>query len=154
MVFAEPRDHMEFLRQAPELFVRSDTHLVELWFSVPRNGQRTRSTIRQVDPVRQWKLSPMDLAPLDKWDSCTEAKEAMFIDTDTVAAPWTVIKSIHKKPRLEAMRHVLRLFDYPGKDLDVATEPDRLIVGPAAEVFEFGERPGRFPARSGRHPRA
>ncbi|GAA3231364.1 polyphosphate kinase 2 [Pseudonocardia petroleophila] len=154
MGFAEARDYMEFMREAPELermFVRSGIHLVKLWFSVSQNEQRTRFTIRQVDPVRQWKLSPMDLASLDKWESYTEAKEAMFFYTDTADAPWTVIKSNDKKrARLEAMRHVLRLFDYPGKDLDVAVEPDRLIVGPAAEVFEFGERPGHFPALSGR----
>ncbi|GAA2557104.1 polyphosphate kinase 2 [Pseudonocardia hydrocarbonoxydans] len=156
MGFAEPRDYMEFLREAPELermFVRSGIHLVKLWFSVSRDEQRTRFTIRQVDPVRQWKLSPMDLASLDKWDEYTEAKEAMFFytDTDTADAPWTVIKSNDKKrARLEAMRHVLRLFDYPGKDLDIATDPDPLIVGPAAEVFESGERPGHFPALSGR----
>jgi polyphosphate kinase len=128
------------------MLVRSGMHLVKLWFSVSRDEQRTRFAIRQVDPVRQWKLSPMDLASLDKWGDYTQAKEAMFFYTDTADAPWTVIKSNDKKrARLEAMRHVLRLFDYPGKALDVATDPDPLIVGPAAEIFEIGEQSGHFP---------
>ncbi len=149
MGFAEPRQYMKFLRSAPELermLVRSGIHLVKLWFSVSQNEQRTRFAIRQVDPVRQWKLSPMDLASLDKWEDYTEAKEAMFFYTDAADAPWTVIKSNDKKrARLEAMRHVLRLFDYPGKALDIATDPDPKIVGPAAELFEIGEGPGAFP---------
>ena len=143
MGFTDARNYMEFLRAAPELermLVRSGTHLVKLWFSVSRDEQRTRFLIRQVDPVRQWKLSPMDIASLDKWESYTEAKEAMFFYTDTADAPWTVIKSNDKKrARLEAMRHVLALFDYPDKDASVATPPDPLIVGPAAEIVEHGE---------------
>jgi polyphosphate kinase 2 len=157
MGFAQPQEYMEFLRQAPELermLVRSGIHLIKLWFSVTRNEQRTRFVIRQVDPVRQWKLSPMDLASLDKWDDYTEAKEAMFFYTDTADAPWTVIKSNDKKrARLEAMRFVLRRFDYPGKDLSVATDPDPLIVGPASSLFEFGEHPTHFPALT-MHPTA
>lgn len=155
MGFTEPKDYMEFLREAPDLermFVRSGIKLIKLWFSVSRNEQLTRFAIRQVDPVRQWKLSPMDLASLDKWDAYTEAKEAMFFYTDTADAPWTVIKSNDKKrARLEAMRYVLRQFDYPNKDLAIATDPDPLIVGPAAQLFEFGEQPGTFPPLAG-HP--
>ena len=154
MGFAEPREYMEFLRTTPELermLVRSGIALVKLWFSVSQNEQRTRFKIREVDPVRQWKLSPMDLASLDKWADYTEAKEAMFFYTDTADAPWTVIKSNDKKrARLEAMRHVLRLFDYPGKALDIAIDPDPLIVGPAVELFELGERPGPFPPLTNR----
>ena len=156
MGFADAREYMEFLRAAPEferMLVRSGVHLVKLWFSVSRDEQRTRFTIRQVDPVRQWKLSPMDLASLDRWDSYTEAKEAMFFYTDTADAPWTVVKSNDKKrARVEAMRHVLHLFDYPGRDDSVVGGPDRLIVGPAAELFEHGEQPGTFPPM-GDHPR-
>jgi len=150
MGFADARQYMEFMREAPELermFVRSGIHLVKFWYSVSRMEQRTRFTIRQVDPVRQWKLSPMDIASLDKWDDYTEAKEAMFFYTDTADAPWTVIKSNDKKrARVEAMRHVLHLFDYPGKDPEVATPADPLIVGPASLVFEEGEQPAHFPA--------
>jgi polyphosphate kinase 2 len=135
MGFCNRKEYLEFLRQAPEferMLVRSGIRLVKFWFSVSRNEQRTRFAIRQVDPVRQWKLSPMDIASLDKWDDYTEAKEAMFFYTDTADAPWTVVKSNDKKrARLEAMRHVLSRFDYTDKDPEAVGTPDPLIVGPA-----------------------
>ena len=123
-------------------------HLVKLWFSVSRDEQHTRFVIRQVDPVRQWKLSSHDLASLDLWADYTEAKEAMFYYTDTEAAPWTVIKSNDKKrARVEAMRHVLSRFEYEDKDGDLVGAPDPQIVGPATEVIEADERSDRvFPA--------
>jgi len=140
MGFASRHDYLEFMRQTPDLermLVRSDVRLVKFWFSVSRAEQRTRFLIRQIDPVRQWKLSPMDLASLDKWDDYTEAKEAMFFYTDTADAPWTVVKSNDKKrARLEAMRYVLSLFDYPDKDSEVVGTPDPLIVGPASRVLD------------------
>ena len=121
-------------------------HLVKLWFSVSRYEQRTRFLIRQVDPVRQWKLSPMDLASLDKWDEYTEAKEAMFFYTDTADAPWTVIKSNDKKrARLEAMRYVLSRFDYPDRDGDLVGEPDPQIVGSAASILDADKCPALTP---------
>ncbi|RAO27362.1 Polyphosphate kinase [Micromonospora noduli] len=135
MGFCSRKEYLEFLRQAPELermLVRSGIRLVKFWFSVSQNEQRTRFAIRQVDPVRQWKLSPMDIASLDRWDEYTEAKEAMFFWTDTADAPWTVVKSNDKKrARLEAMRHVLHRFDYTGKDAEVVGTPDPQIIGPA-----------------------
>src|SRR5215210_8221229 len=67
--------------------------LTKLWFSVTQAEQRTRFAIRQIDPVRRWKLSPMDIESLDRWDDYTRAKEAMFLATDTEDAPWTAIKS-------------------------------------------------------------
>ncbi|MBO3738156.1 polyphosphate kinase 2 [Actinoplanes flavus] len=140
MGFCDRKEYLEFLRQTPELermLVRSGIHLVKFWFSVTSGEQRTRFAIRQVDPVRQWKLSPMDLASLDKWDDYTEAKEAMFFYTDTADAPWTVVKSNDKKrARLEAMRHVLHRFDFEGKDEKVVGIPDPLIVGSANLVVE------------------
>src|SRR3954470_15357739 len=143
MGFCTRAEYLEFLRQTPELermLVRSGIHLVKFWFSVTQGEQRTRFAIRQVDPVRQWKLSPMDLASLDKWDEYTEAKEAMFFYTDAADAPWTVVKSNDKKrARLEAMRHVLSRFPYEGKDVEVVRTPDPLIVGPAATLLEQGE---------------
>jgi polyphosphate kinase len=133
MGFCTRTEYMEFMRQTPELermLVRSGIDLVKFWFSVSRNEQRTRFAIRQIDPVRQWKLSPMDLAGLDKWDAYTEAKEAMFFYTDTADAPWIVVKSNDKKrARVEAIRYVLGLFDYDGKDTEVAVVPDPMIVG-------------------------
>ena len=93
--------------------------------------------IRQVDPVRQWKLSPMDIESLDKWHEYTEAKEAMFFYTDTADAPWTVVKSNDKKrARLEAMRHILEQFDYPGKDEEIVGKPDRKLIGPPSLLSE------------------
>src|SRR5580692_13024055 len=140
MGFCTPEDYLEFMREAPEferMLVHSDLHLTKFWFSVTRSEQRTRFVIRQVDPVRQWKLSPMDIQSLDKWDDYTEAKEAMFFYTDTADAPWTVVKSNDKKrARLEAIRHVLEQFDYDGKDEEVVGKPDRKIIGPSALLSE------------------
>jgi polyphosphate kinase len=150
MGFCTRQEYLEFMRQTPELermLVRSGVHLVKFWFSVTQGEQRTRFAIRQVDPVRQWKLSPMDLASLDKWGEYTEAKEAMFFYTDTADAPWTVVKSNDKKrARLEAMRHVLHRFHYDGKDKNVVGTPDPLLVGPAALAVEGTEMSPRvFP---------
>jgi polyphosphate kinase 2 len=149
MGFCDRTEYLEFMRQAPELermLVRSGIHLVKFWFSVSQDEQRTRFIIRQVDPVRQWKLSPMDVASLDKWHEYTEAKEAMFFYTDTADAPWTVVKSNDKKrARLEAMRHVLSRFDYSERDADVVGKPDPLIVGPASLVIETPHGSTTFP---------
>src|ERR671933_2211861 len=150
MGFVTPQEYLEFMRQVPDLermLVRSGIRLIKLWFSVSRAEQRTRFVIRQVDPVLQWKLSPMDLASLDRWDDYTEAKEAMFFYTDTADAPWTVVKSNDKKrARLEAMRHVLNLFPYEDKDTEVVGVPDPLVVGSAATLLEKGEGGSyRFP---------
>jgi polyphosphate kinase 2 len=140
MGYCTAEEYLEFMAQAPEIermFVRSGIHLVKFWFSVTRGEQRSRFIVRQIDPVRQWKLSPTDLAGLDKWDAYTEAKEAMFLHTDTEHAPWTVIKSNDKKrARLEAIRHVLARFDYTDKEVEAVGTPDGLIVGSAADVLE------------------
>jgi polyphosphate kinase 2 len=140
MGFCTPGEYLEFMREAPEferMLVHSGLSLTKFWFSVSRLEQRTRFIIRQVDPVRQWKLSPMDIQALDKWDDYTEAKEAMFFYTDTADAPWTVVKSNDKKrARLEAMRHILEKFDYPDKDLEVVGTPDRKIIGPPSLLSE------------------
>ena len=140
MGYCTPEEYLEFMREAPEferMLVHSGLNLTKFWFSVTRSEQRTRFVIRQVDPVRQWKLSPTDIASLDKWDDYTEAKEAMFFYTDTADSPWTVVKSNDKKrARLEAIRHVLERFDYEGKDLEVVGKPDRKIIGPSALLSE------------------
>jgi polyphosphate kinase 2 len=150
MGFCTRAEYLEFMRQTPELermLVRSGIHLVKFWFSVSQGEQRTRFAIRQVDPVRQWKLSPMDIESLDKWGDYTEAKEAMFFYTDTADAPWTVVKSNDKKrARLEAMRYVLNRFRYEGKDPEVVGTPDPQIVGPASLAVEGTEMSPRvFP---------
>jgi polyphosphate kinase 2 len=143
MGFCTDEEYRRFVRQAPlfeRMLVDDGIHLVKFWFSVSRDEQRTRFTIRQVDPVRQWKLSPMDLASLDRWDDYTRAKVAMFRETDTAYAPWTVVKSNDKKrARVEAMRSVLARFDYTDRDDEVVGTPDPLIVGAAATLLEAGE---------------
>ena len=144
MGYCTPAEYLDFMRQTPELeriLVRSGLHLVKLWFSVSRSEQRTRFVVRQVDPVRRWKLSPTDLAALDKWDDYTEAKEAMFFYTDTADAPWTVIKSNDKKrARLEAMRIVLSQFRYADRDDGVVGAPDPQLVGRGVNIVEQDER--------------
>jgi polyphosphate kinase len=149
MGFCTDAEYWEFMREAPEferMLVRSRLHLTKFWFSVTPAEQRTRFIIRRVDPVRQWKLSPMDLESLDKWDAYTEAKEAMFRYTDSEHAPWTVIKSNDKKrARLEAIKHVLRKFDYDGKDEQAIGEPDQSLIGSPSALSEHN--PARpFPA--------
>jgi polyphosphate kinase 2 len=132
MGFAARPDYEQFMAQAPlfeRMLVDSGISLTKLWFSVTSSEQRTRFIIRQVDPVRQWKLSPIDLESLDKWDDYTAAKEAMIKQTDTEWAPWITVKSNDKKrARLNAMRAFLCRFDYEGKDPVVVGTPDPLIV--------------------------
>jgi polyphosphate kinase len=139
MGFCEPNDYLEFMRQTPELermLVRSGIRLYKYWFSVTRDEQKRRFDSREDDPLKRWKLSPIDKASLGKWDDYTEAKEAMFFYTDTADAPWTVIKSNDKKrARLNCMRHFLSSLEYPGKDHAVVKAPDPLIVGQAHHVI-------------------
>jgi polyphosphate kinase len=140
MGFCTQAEYEEFMREAPEferMLIRSGLNLTKFWFSVTPAEQRTRFIIRRIDPVRQWKLSPMDIESLDKWEGYTEAKEAMFHFTDTDEAPWTVVKSNDKKrARLAAIRHVLAKFDYDGKNEDVIGEPDKAIIGPPSVLSE------------------
>ncbi|SMX32815.1 polyphosphate kinase 2 [Actibacterium lipolyticum] len=143
MGFCTPNDYLEFMRQTPELermLVRSGIRLYKYWFSVTQDEQRTRFDARETDPLKRWKLSPIDKASLGKWDDYTEAKEAMFFYTDTADAPWTIIKSNDKKrARLECMRHFLSGIDYPGKDPKIAHAPDPLIVGRAEHVLHSSD---------------
>ena len=118
------------------MLVRSGILLFKYWFSVTQEEQRRRFEARKTDPLKQWKLSPIDLSSLDKWDDYTEAKEAMFFYTDTADAPWTIVKSNDKKrARLNCMLHFLNALDYPGKDHHVVHAPDPLIVGHSAHVI-------------------
>ncbi|HED33251.1 MAG TPA: polyphosphate kinase 2 [Gammaproteobacteria bacterium] len=144
MNFCKANEYLEFMRQAPEMermLVRSGITFFKLWFSVSRNEQFRRFQKRQQDPLKQWKLSPIDLASLDKWKDYTEAKEAMFFYTDTADAPWTVIKSdCKKRARINVMRHILYNLDYPNKNREIVMPPDKLIVGSAQHIYEKGER--------------
>jgi polyphosphate kinase 2 len=133
MGFCSDAEYEEFLRQAPEFerqLVRSGVHLFKFWFSVSREEQRRRFRERKVHPLKQWKLSPIDLASLDKRDDYTRAKEAMFLHCDTSDAPWTVIKSdCKKRARLNAMRYVLSRLNYGRREQAAIGPVDPLIVG-------------------------
>lgn len=143
MGFCTPDEYNEFMRQAPEFernLVRSGIHVIKFWFSVSREEQRRRFKEREAHPLKQWKLSPIDLASLNKWDDYTKAKEAMFFYTDTADAPWTVVKSdCKKRARLNAMRYVLHKLPYTNKDIDQIGPIDPLLVGRANVVYEQGE---------------
>ena len=149
MGFCTPKERLEFLRQAPVLermIVNSGIRLYKFWFSVSRKEQVRRFVERQKDPLKQWKLSPIDLASLHKWEAYTEAKEEMFFHTDTADAPWTVIRSDDKKrARVNCMLHVLSDIPYAGKNDKVVTPPDPRIVISAKhliETFTQGHEPG------------
>ncbi len=139
MGFCTPEEYLEFMRQAPEferMLVRSGIRLYKYWFSVTPEEQRRRFAERETDPLKRWKLSPIDKASLGLWDEYTAAKEAMFFYTDTADAPWTIVKSRDKKrARLNCMKHFLASLDYPGKDPEVVGTPDPLIVGHARHVI-------------------
>ncbi len=139
MGFCSPNEYLEFMRQCPEverMLVRSGVRLYKYWFSVTRDEQKRRFASRETDPLKQWKLSPIDKASLDKWDDYTEAKEAMFFNTDTADAPWTIIKSDDKKrARLNCMLHFLSSIPYVNRDHRVVVGPDPLIVGSSSLVI-------------------
>lgn len=150
MGFCTNEEYQEFMRQAPEFernLVRSGFYLVKFWFSVSRDEQRRRFEERKAHPLKTWKLSPVDLASLDKWDAYTKAKQSMFFYTDTADAPWTVIKSdCKKRARLNAMRYILHRLPYAKKDVAAIGSVDPLLVGRAHIVYEQGELPNPFSA--------
>jgi polyphosphate kinase 2 len=145
MGFCTQEQYETFFRQVPQferLLVDEGISLTKFWFSVTPGEQHTRFAIRQIDPVRQWKLSATDIALLSKWEEYTAAKITMFQRTDSPQAPWTVVKSNDKKrARLEAIRSLLAQFDYDGKDPSVACTPDPAIVGPPTDLKESGDAP-------------
>lgn len=132
MGFCEPQEYLLFMRQAPELermLVASGVHLFKFWFSVSREEQLRRFVSRYSDPLKHWKLSPVDVQSLDRWDAYTEAKNAMFFHTHTKDAPWAIIKSDDKKrARLNCIRYFLHQLDYPNKDVKAIGPVDELIV--------------------------
>ena len=143
MGFCTPREHLEFLRQTPDLermLVNSGIRLFKFWFSVSQAEQRRRFNERKNDPLKQWKLSPVDMASLSKWDDYTRAKEEMFFHTNTPVAPWTVVRSDDKKrARINCIRFLLHQMDYPNKDMKLLGEVDTRVVGSARDIFEKGE---------------
>jgi len=149
MGFCSDAEYKEFLRQVPEferMLVRQGIHVFKFWFSVSRREQRRRFKEREVHPLKQWKLSPIDVASLDKWEDYTRSKEAMFFHTDTADAPWIVIKSdCKKRARLNTLRYLLHKLPYKKKDTDLIGQVDALLVGRAQVVFEWGEHVASAP---------
>lgn len=143
MGFCSESEYKEFLDEVPSFernLARSGIHLIKFWFSVSREEQDRRFKERKFHPLKQWKLSPVDLASLNKWDDYTHAKESMFFHTDTADAPWIVIKSNDKKrARLNAMRYVLHAMPYAGKNVERIGRIDDLLVGRASIIHERDE---------------
>lgn len=143
MGFCDPAEYLEFMRQAPEIermMVRSGVRLFKYWFSVTQDEQIKRFKARETEPLKKWKLSPIDRLSIDKWDDYTEAKEAMFFYTDTADAPWVTIKSNDKKrARLNCLRHFLNEVPYPDKDLKIIKQPDPLIVSRSSDIIKNSE---------------
>jgi len=139
MGFCDQAEYLEFMRQCPEverMLVNSGINLFKYYFSVTKKEQRKRFASRQKDPLKQWKMSPVDKAAVSKWGEYTRAKEAMFFYTDTAACPWTIIKSDDKKrARLNCMQDFLSKLDYPDKNQNVVNAPDPLIVGSPSLVI-------------------
>lgn len=145
MGFCSPHEYLEFMRQAPEferMLVRSGIRLFKFWFSVSREEQLRRFLGRAQDPLKQWKLSPMDVESLGRWNEYTKAKEGMLFYTDTADAPWTIVRSDDKKrARLNAMLYLLNKVPYEGKNKELLKNLDPLIVGFAKDIYEKGEQP-------------
>ena len=135
MGFCEPADWRRFYHEAPlfeDMLVESGVNLIKYWLTVTQDEQHDRFEERRSNPLKRWKLSPIDEASLDKWDAYSEAREEMFDHTDTRHAPWTVIKTDDKKrARLAAIQVFLSSLDYPEKAPDIIGTPDPLIVGRA-----------------------
>ena len=142
MGFSTDPEYRRFLRHVPMLermIVDSGIHLIKMYLSISQKEQLSRFEARANDPLKQWKVSAVDLMSKDKWREYTEAKEAMFLLTNFEVAPWTIIKSDDKKrARINAMRHVLNVIDYKGKDHSVAHAPDPSIVAYSHEVYTAG----------------
>lgn len=144
MGFCTPHEYLEFMRQTPEferMLVRSGIRLFKFWFSVSREEQLRRFMWRAKDPLKQWKLSPMDVESLGRWDQYTKAKESMLFHTDTADCPWTVIRSDDKKrARLNAIKYLLNQIPYIGKDEGLVSDVNPKIVGSAKDIYELGEK--------------
>lgn len=131
MGFCSYEEVREFLRSAPEferMLTRADIVLHKFYFSVSKTEQAERFQARLQDPLKQWKLSPVDLESQERWDAYTKAKQDMFFYTSTAEAPWVIVKSDDKKrARLNAIRYFLSSFDYPGKRSDLLRWDERII---------------------------
>ena len=116
MGFCTDDDYEEFFRSVPEferMLVRSGITLIKYWFSITDDEQHLRFLGRIHDPLKQWKLSPMDLESRRRWEDYTRAKEIMLERTHIAEAPWWVVQAVNKKKaRLNCIRHLLSQFEY------------------------------------------
>ncbi|WP_216902380.1 polyphosphate kinase 2 [Synechococcus sp. CCY 9618] len=139
MGFCTPQEHALFLRQVPgfeQSLVSSGILLFKMWFTVSRGRQKQRFDDRREDPLKQWKMSPIDEASVAKYDAYTDARNEMLLATDTLVAPWTIVNSNEKRrARLGAIRSVLHALDYEHKDHDAVAEPDPRVVRTAHSLF-------------------
>ena len=145
MDFCTPAEHMLFLRQTPifeQMLIDDGVLLRKYWFSVSDDEQLRRFRSRLNDPVRQWKLSPMDLESIYRWEEYSRAKDEMMVHTDTPMSPWFIVESdIKRNARLNMIAHLLSTIDYHEVDLPTVDLPDRPIVGnyrrPARELSTY-----------------
>jgi polyphosphate kinase 2 len=130
MGFCSPEEYEAFFRDVPEfekLIIRSGIQLVKYWFSITDAEQAFRFNARIADPLKQWKLSPMDLESRSRWEDYTRAKEVMLSRTSTPEAPWWVVKAVDKKgARLNCIRHLLSLVPYEIVPHDPVLLPERV----------------------------
>lgn len=145
MGFCTPKDYQRFVHQVPDFeagLIQSGIRLFKLWFDVSRKVQRRRIESRKIDPLKHWKLSPMDFTAMEKWDDYTKARDGMFLYTNTPRSPWRVIRSDDKRrARIAAIQTVLSELPYPDKDEQLAVGADSLIAGTVDEMFQLE---GRF----------
>ncbi|MHC5112305.1 MAG: polyphosphate kinase 2 [Planctomycetota bacterium] len=139
MGFCKPHEYLEFMRQVPELergLVHCGIRLFKLWFAVGHEEQRRRMKARKTDPLKHWKLSPVDEASANKWDAYTHARDRMFYFSHTPDAPWTVVRSDDKRrARLNAIRYVLSKIDYGEKSEKALGQLDPQIIAPATALL-------------------
>lgn len=133
MGFCDKSEYEEFMRQVPEfehMLFETGVNIIKLWFSISRGEQKKRFNARKTDPLKQWKLSPVDLKSQELWEEWTQYKEAMFSRTHTSFAPWIIVKSDNKRQaRLESIRFVLSQFEYAKRDdAQTVVFPDPNIV--------------------------
>ena len=140
MGFCTPTEYKTFLQEAPlveKMLIDNGIILFKFWFSVSQEEQKRRFAQRREHPLKQWKLSPIDKASIDKWDDYTEAKEATFLHTCTNHAPWIIVKSDDKKrARINALRHILHSLSYTNKNPKIARKPDNLITSRASDIYK------------------
>ncbi len=136
MGFCTPEQTQSFLGEAPDferMFMSGGIHLFKFWLEIGREMQLKRFHQRRHDPLKTWKISPVDLAAMHRWDEFTEARDRMIEETHSRHAPWIVVKGNDKRrARLAVIRHTLLNIDYAGRDLKAIGDVDKNIlkVGP------------------------